>query len=167
MRASGYFMKTFAIALVVLGLALAAAPAGAQEQTAYTLKTAENKYWRTDATGTTNNPTLAVPASTLITVTAVNADSGVHNIRIGGASGETKDLNTPNQEVTYTFTSPASGTVEYICTIHASTMKGVFSVGGAANGNGEDGGDNDSPGFGLVAGILVLAGVALFVARRK
>ena len=158
-------MKTSGLALILVGLCLIALPAMAQTPaTSYTLKTAENKYWQVDGFSG-NNPDLPVPANTQITVTAVNADAGVHNLKVG--DGETQDLNSPDAEVTTTFTSGADGTrTQYICTIHPSTMKGNFVVGTASSNNGGDGG-NDSPGFGLVAGVLVLAGVAMFVARRN
>lgn len=159
-------MKTVALTLVVLGLTLGAVSAVAQDagKTSYTLLSnpdMSNTWTAEGASGT--NPDLTVPANTAITVIARNADGGVHNIKVG--NGETKDIQNQGDEATVTFTSPASGTVQYVCTIHSSTMKGDFVVAGSQTDNGDGG--NDAPGFGLIGAVLVLAGVAVFVARRK
>lgn len=164
----------------VAGLALLAASAATAQTgtTSYTL-TATNQggqfVWIDDSGA--RNPTLSVPPSTEITLTAKQGGSdGIpHNIQVG--SEEASDTFTEQGDsVDYVFTSPASGTVTYVCTIHPDSMKGTIRVAsatgtdggnGSTNGGGDSDGDNDSPGFGLLAAVLALAGVALVASRRR
>lgn len=164
-------MRAFAITLLVAGIALAALPAAAQSaQTSFTLasKQAGGDFVWTAEGLSGNNPTLTVPASTEITITAKGDASGVpHNIKVGSAA-TSETFQGEDGEVTYTFTSPASGSVDYVCTIHPVSMKGKVTVEGSQQG-GEptDGEEKDSPGVALVGTLLAFAGVALLVARRR
>lgn len=168
-------MRVIATTLIVLGLALLAVPVHAQTtgQTSFTLTAASEggDYIWVDASGT-RNPTLTVPAGEQITIIAQQGDEGgvPHNIKVG-TQAPSANFEAAGESVEYTFTAPASGTAEYICTIHPNTMKGTVRVAGAdTGGNGGTGGetgDNDSPAFGLLGALVALAGVALLVARRS
>lgn len=153
-------MKNFGLALIILGLLLAVVPATAQEQTSYTLNSAVGNVWHVEGK-TGDNPALTVPANTAITVTANNADAGVHNLKIGG--GVVHELFEEGATVTETFTSPASGVVKYVCTIHTATMSGEFKVAGSATTDGE----KKSPGTQVLGVSIAMIGAALFLARRK
>ena len=165
-------MRVLATTLIVLGLALAALPATAQTsgQTSFTLtaKAKGGDYVWADANGR-ENPTLTVPASQEITIVAQQDDQGgiPHNIKVGNQA-PSANFQDAGDSVEYKFTSPASGTVQYICTIHPGTMKGTISVAGAdgGSGNGGETGDNDSPSLGVLGALVALAGVALLLARR-
>lgn len=165
-------MKTALIAFVVLAAAgFAALPATAQEtgETQFTL-IAENPdfLWKNEAGQV--NPELVVPAGAEITVLVKNdaEQQGVHSLQVGDqeASGLIENA---GDEVTYTFTAPETGSVEYTCPFHPSTMTGTVRVAGSepANGGGSDGGEqNESPGLGLL-GALVALGLVATVLRRK
>lgn len=162
-------MRTLATTLVILGLALAALPAAAQNagQTSFTLtaKAKGGDYVWADASGR-ENPTLTVPAGQEITITAsqVLEDEIPHNIKVGNnAVSDTFDA--AGDSVEYKFTAPASGSLPYVCTIHPNTMKGTVQVAGSATDGGDGG--NDSPGLGVLGALVALAGVALLVARRS
>lgn len=164
-------MKTIGFTLLVLGLAVAVAPAGAQGQTSFTLEAHSEGgggYFTLEGE-TQRNPTLNVQPGQTITITLKAADGdGIHNIRVEGSPGS-EYVEAAGDEITYTFTAPQSGTVEYYCEPHKGAgMKGLVSAGGAGNGNGNGttNGDNDSPGFGVLGALLAVAGIAL-LARRK
>lgn len=155
------------------GLLLVALPALAQEaQTSFTLvaefEGGEYVWTSEGASGT--NPTLTVPPNQEITITirqGQSSDGVPHNIQVGGA--ETSELITAaGDSLTYTFQSPPSGTVDYVCTIHPTTMQGTISVqdNTAEPADGNEGGGNGTPGFGLalVGAALVTASLAL---RRR
>lgn len=159
-------MKTIAMTLIVLGAALAALPASAQEsgQTNFTL-IAENPefVWKNEA-GVTN-PELVVPAGAQVTVTIRNDEQeGFHAFAIVGGD-KSEDIMDANAQATFTFTAPESGSVKYNCPYHPSTMEGTVRVAGSPAPGGSDG-DNESPGIALVGVLMALVGVALF-ARRK
>ena len=158
-------MKTVAFTLIVLGLALTAAPALAQTggQTSFTLVGKEDQKWYLDGQ-TAANPTIEIAPSQTITVTMKQEGTIPHNLKVGEneASEITQD---DGQTIQYTFTSPASGTLAYICELHAGTMKGTMRVFGTQSG-GNGGGENGTPGLGLAGiGIAVLGAVLLF--RRR
>lgn len=166
-------MKTLGIPFIVLGLALALAPATAQDggQTSFTLSTTQDggQFVFVGEDGTTN-PTLVVPASTEITVTLRKGDDAAgipHNIKVGDQDAS-DDVANEGDEVTYTFTSPASGTTSYVCVYHATTMVGDVQVAGSdgnGGGNGEDGG-NGTPGVQLVGVAIAAVGAALLLRRK-
>ena len=159
-----------ALPLVVTGLVLALAPAAAQTgggQAAFTLVAASQGggfVW-TDASGAQTNPTLTVPANTEITITArQGAQGGVpHNVKVG-TNPASDNFIEADESVEYKFTSPASGTLPYVCTIHPDTMKGTVQVAGA--GGSASGGDKDSPGPGALGLGIALLGAALLLRRR-
>ena len=157
-------MKLVGLTLIVLGLALAgisqvsAADGGA---TAFTLKghtDGSTNYW-TEGAGTAHNPTLEVPASTEITITASSA-TGVHTLKVGtGATSEAMDEGAA--PITVKFTSPASGDMAYVCTYH-SDMKGTFHVAGSATTTET----KKSPGTQVVGLSIALVGAALLLRRK-
>lgn len=158
-------MRVFSLTLLVLGLVLAAAPALAQDagKTSFTLTSKQdggNYVWTAEGLSG-NNPTLVVPASQQVTITAKGDATDVpHNIKVGTAAASEMFQGADGQ-VTYTFTSPASGSVDYVCTIHPTTMKGKVSV--AGSGDAET---NESPGLALAGVVVALVGAALLVRRR-
>lgn len=166
-------MKLVGITLLALGLSVAAASVSAQTgKTTFTLKghTEGGANFWTEGTAADHNPTLTVPPNTAITVTASSA-SGTHNLKIGdGAASD--PFGETDAAVTKTFTSPASGDVTYICTIHGSEMSGKFHVASAADGstttttNTSPAPTKNSPGFEVVALAVAIAG-AVLVLRRK
>lgn len=160
-------MRLLGTSLIVLGLALAALPAFAQEtgETSFTLIAANEggSYIWNDESGA-RNPTLTVPASTQVTITARQGETdGIpHNIKVG-TERPSENFADEGESVQYTFTSPATGTVDYVCEIHPTTMKGTVRVAGS----GGDEGGNDSPALGLVGTMVALLGAALLVLRRR
>lgn len=166
-------MKTFGLILIVAGFALAAVPASAQETgaTSFTLEThteGGGGYFQLEGQ-TARNPRLVVPASTEITVTLKGMDDGVHNIQVAGSSAS-EFVTAAGETVTYTFTSPASGTVEYWCVPHKGAgMKGTVAVAGSEPTTGTppaDGG-NDTPGVQIVGVAIAMLGAALIIGRRS
>ena len=158
-------MRVLGISLLVIGISLTAATVLAQEgKTSFNLhsKSSGGSFvWAGEGQGG-DNPTLVVPGNTEITIVARGDDSGVpHNIKVG-AKAPSDMFQGKDGEVTYTFTSPASGTVQYVCTIHPDTMKGTVQVAGSA----AEPGDNKSPGLGAL-GVIVAALGALVVLRRR
>lgn len=91
-----------------------------------------NFVW-TDESGAVN-PTLTVPAGAdvAITIRQEASSNGIpHNLKVG--NGPTSDLiQNTGDEAVYTFTAPESGQLDYVCTIHPSSMRGKINVGGAA-----------------------------------
>jgi plastocyanin len=71
------------------------------------------------------------PASTSVTVNLVNNSSGgnAHSFTIDSLSVET-DVQ-PGNTGTVTFTTPASGTLNYHCKHHPNSMFGTITIGGA------------------------------------
>jgi MYXO-CTERM domain-containing protein len=159
-------MKTFGLSLIVVGLALAALPASAQDagQTTFALEThseAGSGYF-TLAGETARNPTLVVPAGETITVTLTAMDGdGVHNIQVDGASAS-EYVQAEGDEVIYTFTAPASGTKQYFCFPHRSAgMGGTVQVAGS-----ETTPENGSPALPLAGLAVALLGAALLLRRK-
>jgi plastocyanin len=157
-------MKLLGLMLLVLGLAVAASPALAQGggSTSFTLKghtDGASNYW-TQGDATDKNPTLEVPANTAITLT-VSAASGAHTIKVGGKDASNV-FSQGDAAITYSFTSPATGNVDYVCTIHSTDMKGQFHVAGTASTEPE----KKSPSLQVVGVSLALLGAALLVRRK-
>jgi plastocyanin len=156
-------MRTFGLFLLAAGLALAAVPAVAQETgaTAFTLIAKNPEFVWANEQGQ-ENPTLVVPAGQQVTVTVKNdADQeGFHSLQVKGQD-KSEDIEDAGQTVTYTFTAPASGSVEYVCPYHATTMKGTVRVAGSAVEE-----KKESPGLQVVGLGLAFLGAAL-VLRRK
>ena len=91
------------------------------------------------------NPTLRVAPGQEVTVTLTGMDDGVHNFCIG-AGQCTAFVTSAGDSATFTFTAPATGTLEYYCQPHRSGgMKGSLAVGdaGAAPG-GESPGEGEA-----------------------
>lgn len=164
-------MKTFGLILIALGLAFAAAPAGAQEtgQTTFTLEThteGGSGYFTLEGQ-TAKNPTLVVPANTVITITLKGMDDGVHNMQVDGSSGS-EYVQAAGDSVTYTFTSPASGSKQYWCQPHKGAgMVGMVQVAGSGAATENDGDKKESPGVATLGVVLAMIGAALVLSRRK
>lgn len=166
-------MKTLGLTLVLLGFVLAAVPATAQDagQTSFTLTThteGGGGYFTLEGQ-TAKNPTLVVPASTAITITMKGSDDGVHNIQVDG-SAASDYVQSAADSVTYTFTSPASGSKGYWCVPHKGAgMAGTVQVAGSAQPTppATDGEAKDSPGIATIGVLVAALGVALVVGRRK
>lgn len=159
-------MKTLALGLVVLGFALAAVPAYAAQEgaTSFTLVAKNPEFYWHEEGQTTQNPTLEIAGGQTITVTVKNdpEQDGFHSLKVGDHA-QSDNIESAGDSVTYTFTAPESGNVEYVCPYHPTTMKGQFHVAGSSV-TGEA--NNESPAFGLIGAILALVGVA-FVVRRS
>jgi plastocyanin len=156
-------MKPIGLFLLIVGVTLVAAPAHAADaaKTSFTLKghtDGASNYW-TEGDGTVKNPVLEIPASTQITVT-VSSVSGTHTFQAGSKEA-TAPLTEVDDAITYTFTSPASGNVDYKCTIHPD-MKGQFHVAGTAAEPAKK-----APGTQVAGVMIALVGAALLVARRS
>lgn len=164
-------MRSLPLLILALGLAVTAIPAGAQEtgKTSFTLVSAQNNadyVWREEG-GTSNNPALIVPANAQITFTVkkgTDPDGIPHNLKVGTTAESEETIMNAGDEFTYTTTAPASGSAEYVCTIHPTTMKGTMRVAGTGGDGGD--GENGAPGFALAAVVVGLAGAALLVRRR-
>ena len=124
---------------VVVGEAAAQGNA-AQPATQFTLVAHQegSSYYFTLEGGTQRNPTLVVPPNAQITVT-LKGGGGVHNVQVQGQPASDY-VNAEGDEVTYTFTSPASGTVQYWCVPHRTAgMVGQVRVAAPAGEGGEGG----------------------------
>lgn len=161
-------MRTFGFLLIVAGFTLAAASASAVTGDTFTLASVTKGgdiHWALNDANGEKNPRLEVPAGAEVTLKIVNADNGFHNLKVGGAvNKKTENIEAQGDEQTLTFTAPQSGTVEYVCEYHASTMKGVIAVQGSGAPAEEK---NESPGLQVVGVLLALLGAALVVARRS
>lgn len=95
------------------------------------------------------NPRLSVCASAeVVFEIRVPEDEAIpHNFYVDApdAPAPTATLS-PGDVATYGWTTPESGTFEYICQIHPQTMKGFVTVGEAAPPAGGGGGDEDDVG---------------------
>lgn len=159
-------MKTLGLTLVTLGLVLSAAPLAASQeegQTAFTLTShTENGafYWTLEGQ-TAKNPTLVVTPNAEITITIKNTDGGFHNLQVG-SNPPSEYIEAEGDEKTYTFTAPASGTLDYFCVPHKSSgMKGTIRVAGTAVEE-----KKESPGVQVVGVSIALLGAALILRRR-
>lgn len=143
-----------------LALALAAPAAEAQRDQAITLRSVTPLAWA-DAEGN-RNPTLTVEPGAVVTFTIVNDDGGYHNFQ-AGSQEPSAYLENKGDQLTYAFTAPASGSVEYKCPVHPVEMKGTLRVAGA----GAEPTGNGTPGPAFVGLLLAVAGSALLLARRN
>jgi plastocyanin len=83
---------------------------------------------------TRRNPTLALPPSAEVTVN-LHGVSGFHNFQPDGFPAS--DYVSDGESITYTFTTPASGTLQYWCVPHKSSgMVGRITIGAASGGDG-------------------------------
>lgn len=108
------------------------------------------------------NPTLRVEPRAQRTVHIQQGETAgevPHQIQIGGGE-RSAQIVAPGESTSVQFTAPPSGTLQYVCTIHPTTMKGEIVVGGEEESTG---GGVPGPG---VAALLALLGVAALVARR-
>lgn len=107
-----------------------------------------------------SDPELVVPPNATIVLTLVQQGSLPHNVKVGDgpASAVTKG---EGDSVQLTFTAPASGHVEYVCTLHGATMRGWVRVAGSPPV------EKEAPEAGLPLVALALAGAALLAARRR
>lgn len=148
--------------LLLATLLLALAATGAQGQsTSFRLVsqlTGQDYVWYLEGQ-TVRNPTLTVPAGETITIVASKGDTeeGIpHNIKVG--NNDASDFfDQIGASVTYTFKAPSSGTLQYLCEVHATTQKGTIKVAG---------GDKESPGAAMGA-LVALVGAAMLVGRRR
>lgn len=160
-------MKFLGLSMIALGLLAAAVPATAQEtgETSFTIYAVDEggQFFFEGADGT-KNPTLVVPAGAEITVKLINRGNNVHNMHVDGSTAS-EYVQADGDEITYTFTAPASGSKDYWCDPHKSAgMKGVVRVAGAAVENGDK---NESPGVQTLGVVLAMVGAALVVSRRR
>lgn len=87
---------------------------------------AAQMYWTLEGDAT-KNPRLVAPAATQITLTVRSASDAPHRFEVdGGPRGAM--LVGMGEETTYTFTTPATGSVDYRCVIHPDTMVGRIVV---------------------------------------
>lgn len=88
------------------------------------------------------NPPLEAPAGATVIFRACGGGSVVpHNLKVG--DGPTSENFDGEDCIEYEYTMPESGSVEYVCLIHANTMKGRLRV-AAADGGAGDGGEGDA-----------------------
>lgn len=163
-------MKVLSIA-ILLAATLAATPALAQEQgqTEFTLVTTDgggaDNHFSLEGTGE-KNPTLVVTPGAEITITLKN-ENGFHNIQVEGFPASDY-VEAAGDEVTYTFTAPESGTLEYFCVPHKSMdMKGTIRVAGTPETTDTETENNNTPGVALLGTLLALGLVAATATRRK
>lgn len=150
-------MKSLGIVLIAVGLVAIAATAVAQGQTSFTLVGKADQKWYLEGQSAAN-PTIEIAASSPITITIKQEGDIPHNIQV--APNPASDItNADGETLDYTFTSPATGTLKYICVLHGNPMSGTLRVFGSAE-------EKESPGVAALGGILALAGAALLVARR-
>lgn len=160
-------MRSIAI-LFAVGMLLFAVPALAQEEgeTSFRMTTHGGAAGWFEVDGLTgNNPTLVVPASTEITIELVNEDGMPHNVRIGDDGPVSETITVDGQMTTFTFTSPASGSVTYFCEFHKGTMSGTLRVAGSDAPPADE--PNTTPGVGVLGGALALLGAAMLVSRTR
>lgn len=112
-----------------------------------TLLGLDDLQWHLTAEGP-GNPRLNVCASAEVTFEVVIPDTEAvpHNFAVEGPGANAPPVSatfSPGESVTYTWTTPESGSFTYICKIHPQTMKGTVTVGAAATPapGGEGGGD--------------------------
>lgn len=103
-------------------------PPAPQAPTEYVLEAhAEgSSFWFNIQGETERNPTLYVAPNSEITITVIGV-SGVHNIQVDGH--DASPFVQPGETITYTFTSPETGTLQYWCPVHSATMRGIAQVG--------------------------------------
>ena len=158
-------MRTLGFLLLVVGLAFAAFPATAQQTglTSFTLLAKNPAFVWADEAGATN-PTIEIAGGQQITVTVKNdpAQDGFHALQVGNGA-KSADIESKGDETVHTFTAPTTGSVEYVCPYHPTTMKGTFRVAGSAPETGEK---NESPGVQALGLGIAFLGAAL-VLRRK
>lgn len=161
-------MKAVLVTLLAAAALLAATPATAQAegQTEFTLIASDGggaDFHFANEAGE-RNPTLTVPAGATITITLKN-EGGFHNLHVEGQD-PSEYVENPDDTVTVTFTAPETGSIGYWCDPHKSTgMAGKIVVAGSETTPTPEE-KNDSPGLGLIGGILALAGVALYARRQ-
>lgn len=142
------FLVAFSLvaSFVVVGETAAQGTGAAQPATEFTLVSYQqgSSFYFTLEGQTQRDPTLVVPPNAQITITLKNG-GGVHNVQVTGQPASDY-VNAEGDVVTYTFTSPASGTLEYWCVPHKRDGMGgriqVAAAGGDAGaGGGQDGGN--------------------------
>lgn len=147
------FLVAFSLvaSFVVVGETAAQGTGAAQPATEFTLVGVQkgSSYYFTLEGQTEPNPTLVVPPNAKITIT-LKGGGGVHNIQVGD-NPPSEYVNAPGDEVTYTFTSPASGTLEYFCVPHKSAKMGGKVQVAAAGGADAGAGDGQAAGNGTTA----------------
>jgi len=162
-------MKTFGLALILIGATLALVPATAQEacKTSFEITGKADNMWHV---GAATNPALTACPEQSITINAVG-EAGVHNIIVTGVTGAPAAMDVNEGETAaYVFTAPASGSAQYVCQYHSSTMKGTMSFAassGSATPTPAANDDKDSPGLGALGVILALVGAVLVIGRRR
>lgn len=148
------------VPLALLATALVLAPAASAATQEVTLK-AKATTWANPEITVTKGDTIVVHWENDVGV------NGFHNLHITGtsctekSSCKTDPTSSPAANDTLTFVMDKDR-IEFLCDVHATTMKGAFVVAGA--GKPEE--KAKTPGFEAALVALGLAGVAL-VMRRK
>jgi plastocyanin len=129
-------MRGMAMALALVAIALAAAcgggtkqetratPGGAAPAGAIVIVATDNKFDKTELTVRANQP---------VTLTLQNRGQAIHNwhaLNVKDKDGKeiTTKLLSGGQSETITFTIVQTGTVEYICDVHPTEMRGKLIV---------------------------------------
>ena len=129
-------MRGMAMALALVAIALAAAcgggtkqetratPGGAAPAGAIVIVATDNKFDKTELTVRANQP---------VTLTPQNRGQAIHNwhaLNVKDKDGKeiTTKLLSGGQSETITFTIVQTGTVEYICDVHPTEMRGKLIV---------------------------------------
>lgn len=158
-------MRTLGLSLLVVGLALAALPAHAEQTgvTSYTLIAKNPDFVWTNDQGA-QNPTIEVTGGQEITITVKNDPNqdGFHALQVGSGV-KSDDIEKAGDSVTYKFTAPATGNVQYVCPYHPGTMKGTIHVAGSSVAPE---GPKESPGVQALGVGLAFLGAALLLRRR-
>lgn len=156
-------MKSLGLFLIAVGLVLPIVPAQAEGSTSFDLEAhfTDGAYYFTVAGKTERNPTLTVPANTVITINLKNTGDVPHNFCFVTDTACSEYVNADGDTTTFTFNSGASGGA-YHCLPHKSSgMKGTVAIAGAAPPE-----EKASPGI-EVFGIALAGLAAALLLRRK